>query len=443
MAPGTRHRRSSKGKAKEKTKAKQSRPAAAATTVHDIPDHVLTLILLQLDSSATLLRAAAACKLWCRIIVDAGFLTRFRALHAPCVAGHYHAFDPDWVEYGSPPITGTPVFLPSSSPCNIVHSRHFALDFLPESDSGWAILDSCGGLLLLYQRRGSYDLVVCDPLTRRYQGILGGGGGPGVFLLDGDDHHARTSVSNFRVITVDVVDYEYLESEPNEGHYGPAVGLFRPDNDDGGWEDLPTTATNSDGITLPGSSITFVGRVNGALYWITGEDGFLLVLDEATISFSRITFPAGSAVATGCCDKWSFRVIGGEDGALRVVRTISSNLTIFKRQQGSDDDEWVVQRFLPLRDAPVDLPGRDVDYWYFYRNAMIVAAHDTYVLITPQEKTCLFSVELDTMQVEQDKERNKYPGPAYPCELPWPPALEACTAALDHPRRRRGRTSFY
>lgn len=45
-------------------------------------------------------------------------------------------------------------------------------------------------------------------------------------------------------------------------------------------------------------------------------------------------------------------------------------------------------------------------------------AHDTYVLLTPREKTWLFSVVLDTMEVEHGHERNKYAGPAYPWELP-------------------------
>ncbi|GJN34201.1 hypothetical protein PR202_gb22845 [Eleusine coracana subsp. coracana] len=451
MATGRRHRgSSSRGKPKTKTKTKKERHprAAGPTTVHDLPDHLLPLILLRVDSSATLIRAAATCKLWRRTITGTtGFLTQYRALNPPCVAGHYHAFHPDWIEYGEPPITGNPVFVPSSNN-NIVDSRRFSLDFLPECDGGWAIADSHGRLLLLFKRGtgGGFrrdELVVCDPLTRRYQGILC----PGsinlgdVFLLDGDDgdKNAKGSgggVSNFRVF---LLDYVYSETEGY--YYKPAACVFSLGNDDGGWRDIPSASTNSDGITLPAgsTSLTFAGRANGSLYWVTGEDGAMLVLDKATTTFSWITLPPDTV--GGSYDKWTFRVIGGDDGKLRVVRMINSNLMVFAQrpQQGSDDEEeWVIEKFLRLPEAAGDLPGRE-NYWYFQRNAMIVAAHDKYILVTPQEKTCLFSVELDTLKVEREHERNKYPGQAYPCELPWPPVLEAYAAGDDHGSRRRTR----
>ncbi|TVU09171.1 hypothetical protein EJB05_42617, partial [Eragrostis curvula] len=433
MATERRHRRSRRNRSKKNRE--EARPDGP-TSVHDVPDHLLELVLLRLDSSATLLRAAAACKLWRRIITGStGFLTRFRSLHAPCVAGHYHAYDPDWVEYGVPPITGSPVFVPSSSSSTaVVDSRRFSLDFLPESDSGWAIADSRGSLLLLFRKRTGWaeraresfyfpDLVVCDPLTRRYQGILRESHySNGVFLLDGDGSggHRIINMSNFRVVAVDSY---YFETEP-EG-FKPVACVFTPGSD-GGWRDLPTASTNSDAITLPGSTDTFAGRANGSLYWVTGEDGAMLALDQATTQFSLVTFPGAGADACfgGSLDKWSVRVIGGEDGALRVVRMVNSNLTIFVRHRDSED--LVVEKCLRLPDAAIRLPGCE-DYNYFLRNAMIAAAHDTYILVTPQEKTCLFSVELDTMEVEFEHERNKYPGTAYPCELPWPPSLEACS----------------
>lgn len=55
------------------------------------------------------------------------------------------------------------------------------------------------------------------------------------------------------------------------------------------------------------------------------------------------------------------------------------------------------------------LPGRE-DH-YFGNEAMILAADATHVLVTPQEETWVFSVELETMEVERAKERNRYAGP--------------------------------
>ena len=62
----------------------------ASTTVHDFPDDVLELVLLRLGSSVSLVRAASACKRWCRVAADAGFLARFRLLRVPLILGLYH-----------------------------------------------------------------------------------------------------------------------------------------------------------------------------------------------------------------------------------------------------------------------------------------------------------------------------------------------------------------
>jgi hypothetical protein len=75
---------------------------------------------------------------------------------------------------------------------------------------------------------------------------------------------------------------------------------------------------------------------------------------------------------------------------------------------------------------------------FFEQGANIVPANVEYILLTPQltptYETWLFSVELETMRVEREHERNKYAGPAYPYELPWPTVLPG-----DYGRGRRRR----
>ncbi|KAF0913472.1 hypothetical protein E2562_022364 [Oryza meyeriana var. granulata] len=56
----------------------------------DLPDDLLESVLLGLDSAVSLIRAASTCKLWGRMVADAGFLCRFRGLHKPTVAGDYY-----------------------------------------------------------------------------------------------------------------------------------------------------------------------------------------------------------------------------------------------------------------------------------------------------------------------------------------------------------------
>lgn len=123
-------------------------------------------------------------------------------------------------------------------------------------------------------------------------------------------------------------------------------------------------------------------------------------------------------------DRHNFPVTGGEDdGALRVVRLLNNELRVFARRHGSDG--WVLENVLQLPEATRGLPGREGKF-FPQHEALIVAAESTHVLVTPQEKTWPFSVDLDTMEVERARERNRYAGTAFPYELPWPPVLVGC-----------------
>ncbi|KAL6592460.1 hypothetical protein ACP70R_049513 [Stipagrostis hirtigluma subsp. patula] len=65
---------------------------------------------------------------------------------------------------------------------------------------------------------------------------------------------------------------------------------------------------------------------------------------------------------------------------------------------------WMLERTLRLPEATLGLPGRKE--CYFCRTAKIVTAGKGYVVLTPAEETCLFSVRLRTMQVEREHSRN-------------------------------------
>ncbi|KAF8711586.1 hypothetical protein HU200_029037 [Digitaria exilis] len=473
MASERRRRRRKEKKDSSKPKTKKaprqhdeqlvSTAESTSTSMHDVPDHLLELILLRLRSSACLLRAAAACKHWRRVIAGADFLSR--CLHASsCVAGHYH----DWVaDYGSPPVTGSPVFVPSDSSL-AVDRRRFSLDddddLLPASDTGWVLTDSRGSLLLLSKRTTTGwrrdtgwradihshsfpDVVVCEPLTRRRQGILR----PepeehhatcllGVFLLDGC--HGHIGMSEFRLVAVLHEDHV-----SENGRAMPVACVFSLGSDGGGWRVLPNESTDSAAVSLPGviERTSFAGRANGCLYWVVEEEddgaAAMMVLDEAAMNFSRVPLNLGENEGDSHdgnhYDRWSFRVIGGgeDDGVLRVVRLVRNELRVLARREGTD--EWVVEGHVRLREATLGMPGREERF--FQRDAMVVVAHEGYVVVTPQEKTWLFSVDLETMEVEREHERNRYAGPAFPSELPWPPTfMAACGSRRERGSRRRG-----
>ncbi|XP_037439272.1 uncharacterized protein LOC119307294 [Triticum dicoccoides] len=391
MASSAGHRRRGKNRPKKKKKM------AGPTTVQDLPDHLFELILVRLGPSPCLVRAAAACKRWCRVAANPGFLARFGP-QAPHV-GDYHT------DKG-----GQPLFVPSS-PAVVDRSR-FSLDFLPDIAS-WDIVESRGSLLLLCD---GGDLIVCEPLTGLYQGILWPGvfrRRLGVFLLDGGDADRRVSMSNFRVLAA----------------FDKSIACIFSTGSDGGWR-LVSSAITGD-IELPSTlrPENFVGRANGTMYWgIEGSDTAVLALDESTAEFSIAAFPEAVWWPS---HKGVSRVVGGEDGVLQVIRLINNELKVFARRHADsdDDDEWLLEMQLGLPEATLGLPGRKESF--FQQEAMIVSANARYVLLTPSEETWLFSVELDTMRVERKHERNKYAGAAHPYKLPWPPAL------ADHSRERR------
>uniref|UniRef100_A0A0E0M033 F-box domain-containing protein n=1 Tax=Oryza punctata TaxID=4537 RepID=A0A0E0M033_ORYPU len=433
------------------------------TTLEDVSDHLLEDILLRLGSSACLVRAAYACKRWRRVVTAAGFLDAFRSLHGAShhVAGQYHTVDDAYYRQaaGGFPDGGTNfVFVPSDSLADTDGRRFSSLDFLPECESGytWELADSRGGLLLLTkmkqhtggrsaERRHCFfftDLIVCEPLTRRYQGILcppdlSGYQCLGVFLLDGNG--GGIGMSNFKVICA-LYDRYTLNYILPLGETLACTFTSGSGGGGGGWRLPHSTAAGGDVILqrVRLDATSFVGRANGRIFWeIEGdEDGDMLVLDETTAGFSLVTFPEN---VRENYDKRTFRIIAGDDdgvAAMRVVRVINNDLKVFAQLDG--DGEWVLEKRVWLPEAAGSLPGYDEGYFQEENEeAVIVEANAAYVLLMPPvEDIWLFSVELETMTVEQRHERNKYAGVAYPCELPWPRALQATDTAQISGRRR-------
>ncbi|CAD6225296.1 unnamed protein product [Miscanthus lutarioriparius] len=466
MGKGKR-RKSNKVKAKANQRSKLP---AGPTSVNDLPDELLDAVLLNLGSPLHLIRAAATCRRWRRAIADAGFLARSRALHgAPPVAGRYYVTDrlpPNASGRWGRPAKKPAAFVPSSPA--VVDAGHFSLDFLyvPPVDGDRArtmyyncssrirhsartmyyncsirirhsrsreIIDSRGSLLLLTSGpwdpwRWSPDFIVCEPVTRRYQGIarpadLSHLWYLSAFLLDGGG--AGDAMSNFRVLSV--------LYERGRSHYqfcAPRACMFTPGSD-GGWR--ISRHTMDDGVEVPDmQTIHFAGRTAGKVYWGM-ESSSVLVLDESTLKFSLLAFPAPMQWPNR---RTSFRVIGGVDGGdtVRVVRMDGVDLVVFG--QLLDSGEWVIERSISLRDATAELPGWK--NWLFRLPASIVTADNTFMVLTPGEKPWFFSVDLETMEVENDDVRNREVGPSsYPCALPWPPVLQACVNHGDATSKKR------
>ncbi|KAF8711597.1 hypothetical protein HU200_029048 [Digitaria exilis] len=392
---------------------------STTSTVHDVPDHVLELILLRLDASACLVRAASACKRWCRVVAGAGFLKRFRLLHVP-VMGYYHNY------------SDLPVFQVPAS---------MSLDFLPEIDGTWMVIDSRNGILLVQNRHKtikSYDvdpdLAVCEPLTWQYKTIRmpeplrrphdDASRSLGLFLSSGGmrrgeaagrrgGHHSSNanniSLSNFKIIDVLLTGHMAFRSR-----VVPAASVYRSSH--GGWR-LVTCGwkkgSNATVLSRDDDCFAFAGRANGSLYWTSIQGlGRALVVEEATARVSLEHLPVS-------IERWSeasaFRVLGSECGStLRAVCLVGDYLSFYARRRGG---EWVFQTNANLR-LPQDIRGA---LWL----PEILAAHETCVLVASQGCTRLLEVDLKTMAVERVRKRVDNEWPVYAYEMPWPPTLKA------------------
>lgn len=413
MAAKERQRRRRESKAKKAWRLLRDAP----TNIDDLPDDLLECVLLRLAASSPLclIRAAFACKRFCRLVADA----RFRSLvdggrpgGGPAVLGHYYTLNRPANCPHHPPASDPP-FVPSSSSPPTGHC--FSLDYLP-FDRPRELIDSHGSLLLFvngprgtswghrHYRRFS-DLLVCETLTRRFQGIarmpppLGSLVFCGAYLIDGGGGERGVGMSNYRVLCM----------------FGELACVFSPGSD-GGWRFVDTGLKYGDGedVEFP-EDTQFVGRAAGKIYW-WAPGGLVQVFDEATATFFLMEFPKHM--------RWEYhksnlRVIGGVDGGgIRVVRMTGEDLEIYGESGGG---EWAVERSVRLADATRGLPGRQEVFFTAEAPAarIVTAGGDGFVTLAPAEdETWLFSVDLETMEAERDHERNKHVGEAHPCSAP-------------------------
>uniref|UniRef100_J3MWP0 F-box domain-containing protein n=1 Tax=Oryza brachyantha TaxID=4533 RepID=J3MWP0_ORYBR len=496
MAPKEKDRSNKSTKAVART---TKRSPASPTTLGDLPDRILELILLSLPRSPVwLVRAAATCRRLRRVVTSDRFLSWInRPPLPPPVAGHYHYRRR--ASSSRRPAGRSLTFVPSASaPTSLgVDGRHFSLDFLPGGGSLWEPVDSGGSILLLAKkstgatrrrRRFFRDLVVCEPVTRRYQRIppvvendddadaaarydhqhcLG----VFLFLHDGDTcsidmwGRARSSMARYRLICVVYRGYSGMAAGDEAG----TIGAYSFDPNQGKrrnhrvrrprWHDLievqPSWAMPKCwSVHIRGTdSIRFVGRAGGSLFWAMRDHNELLVLNEWPSGFGLLGLPADIPVSElqVVVDHGNGNNSEGppplvvDRGNLRVVCLDREHvLRVFatRRQRYGGDGEWVLERSLRLAAATTIVgglaagPREELGHFRGAAVKVVKASVGSVVLVMPVEETELvFSVDLETMEVARCKDG----GVTYPCELPWLPTIRACVTPCA--RRGEGRCS--
>ncbi|KAL6655817.1 hypothetical protein ACP70R_006643 [Stipagrostis hirtigluma subsp. patula] len=377
-------------------------------------DDLLELILLHIDEQIHLIHAASTCKRWCRIVADAGFLHRFRSIHGPTVVGSYRDSD----EPCSPPDF---IPMPSSSAFG---DHDFSLDFLPGNDNSsfsWRPMDSRGSLILLERLDGDnprgelnwhQDMIICEPLTRRYEIIAPLWGSRygwyrqmEAFLLDGDCAESAgkgISMSNFRILCLVTIGGRYH------------VAVFSPSSSS--WRDI--------GIDHQLDLNYFMGTAAGSLYWYAGG-GMMIAIEMSTAEHSSHLLPSNEnwdhhkiyhhLMVTAGHDEKARIVVGGDNGILKV----------FARLRAGGDGEWALEKSVYLPAAKHIL--QHDDGWSFYPAPMTMplsAYRKGTVLIGDRlEDTPVWRLDFErkTVQMESESEFD------YRYELPWPPALHSCS----------------
>ncbi|CAL5080925.1 unnamed protein product [Urochloa decumbens] len=369
---------------------------------HAIPDDVLEDIFLRLDSDAYLLRAASTCKQWCRVVADTGFHRRFRSLHGPPIAGVYYVKLPDDRQL---PLK----FEPTTSAA--IDCRNFSLGFLPDGDATprvWSILDTRGSLILLQRcnegvEYGHHrDLVICEPLTRRYEAIRTRRLVPIrseliAYLLDGEAA-GGIGVANFRLAF-----WAYSSTRYGKLFRRNATVLSCGRNHGRSMRE----------ISIGAYRLRSMGHTAAAVYWYTGRRK-VLALDKTTAEFSCSLLPD--------MEEWSLSmgqtelgVTAGRDGKDRVVHSgVGGKMKVFVRLQGSSGD-WELEKIIELPVLTCALP-------LFFSEPAFIERHRSPMLVLRLSwyKPLWFRLDVENGVAESVSGFVDFP---HLCELPWPPHL--------------------
>ncbi|KAK3127073.1 hypothetical protein QOZ80_7AG0567930 [Eleusine coracana subsp. coracana] len=390
--------------------------AASPTTITALGDDLLREIFLRLPSLPSLVRAALACRAFLAAIRSSGaFRRRFRGIHAPPLLGLF--FDPD-----GPAI---PTFAPlrrRSDPdlAAAVRGGDFFLTRVPgdhdDTAPGWEIQDCREGRVLLLNPRTN-QIAAYDPLTRALdlvtrppEEITVGCHGYFTYL---NHHILPSSEDDEDPGALRVLCTCHDDSRARAAVFSSATGEWQifP------WARAFTRRRGDDKYWLHSGSL-----VNGCVYWTHTSKPYMLVLNTATMQFSRIDLPQ---YLKG--QGHSFRVGETNDGKPCIVGVVVFSLLIwYWRPDDNGVEKWMLDKMFPLQAEVIELTEGSPEEHAALKVIEIIDGYvylSTFETFNDPDLACWFMTFcLETAELEKLFHK-KYDCHIYPYIMPWPSAL--------------------
>ncbi|CAL5092385.1 unnamed protein product [Urochloa decumbens] len=314
--------------------------AATEEAARELPDTVTEDILLRLDAGADVVRASATCRAYRRVACDLPFLrrVRLRPPHPPPVLGAFAAeplLGDGGGAAGSPFHPAAPPHPSASAALAVARAADLAFSFLPDPAGGaWRVRDVRDGRVLLSRSRrraaaaggnNSDDLVVCDPLHRRYIQIPHVPKG----LANSPRRYGALELELFLAPAAADSALQVIANALCARKMGTLVFSSAT----GEWRHAAMFNCNGDRYARIKDDLASFARhyANGCFYWTHHNRDVIIVLDTRAMEFSFSTVYRPSALRLPeCRRRQSLAVVdAGGDGKPCLVAVVGTRMNVY------------------------------------------------------------------------------------------------------------------